>query len=110
MQQPNSDNQYELCDDGNFDDGDGCDSSCQPENPINGLCGTGTDMQTYYGTGTPDQTLLCNAGSGTNFVFTSGSNGTTGTWTWECNGTGVSTTNESCEAYLVNCGDGVMQA
>jgi cysteine-rich repeat protein len=109
-QQPNAVGEYELCDDGNNDDGDGCDSICQPETPLNGLCGTGTDMQTYYGTGAPDQSLLCNNGSNTNFLFTTGANGTTGTRTWACNGTGAGSTNDSCEAYWVSCGDGVIQA
>jgi cysteine-rich repeat protein len=109
-QQPNEAGEYELCDDGNLDDGDGCDSTCQPENPINGLCGTGTDGQVYYGTGAPDQTLLCNLGSRSNFMFTTGSNGTTGTWNWECNGTGAGATNDSCEANWVSCGDGVTQS
>ena len=60
----------------------------EPEIALDGLCATGTDGQSYYATGMPDQSLLCAAGLATGFIYTTGGS-YSGAWTWTCMGTGL---------------------
>jgi uncharacterized repeat protein (TIGR01451 family)/LPXTG-motif cell wall-anchored protein len=110
VQQPNSADEIELCDEwiNNGQPGSMCGVDCLPlEESLDGICTTAILSGSYYTPDAPDQSLLCDQWLGTGFVFATGADGISGTWSWTCAASGTGT-DASCSVGNTYCWDSIV--